>query len=65
MLKPVTATVVILAGVAIWNDYSMSVYLPAKPSVQTIARAIGSPVLVAYLFLQKYFIKGMVAGAEK
>lgn len=86
VLKPVTATVVILAGVAIWNDYSMSVYLLAKPSVQTIAPAIGSffsqqssnlgaasaasliavaPVLVAYLFLQKYFIKGMVAGAEK
>jgi raffinose/stachyose/melibiose transport system permease protein len=23
------------------------------------------PVLIAYLFLQRYFIRGMVAGAEK
>jgi raffinose/stachyose/melibiose transport system permease protein len=86
VLKPVTATVIILSGVSIWNEFSLSGYLLAKPSVQTIAPAIGSffsqqssnlgaaaaasliaviPVLVAYLFLQKYFIKGMVAGAEK
>lgn len=86
VLKPVTATVVILSGVSIWNDFSLSGYLLSKPSVQTIAPAIGSffsqqssnlgaaaaasliavvPVIVAYLFLQKYFIKGMVAGAEK
>lgn len=86
LLKPVTATVIILTGVHIWNEFSLSGYLLAKPSVQTIAPAIGSffsqqtsnlgaaaaaslisltPVLVAYLFLQKYFIKGMVSGAEK
>jgi len=86
MLKPVTATVVILSGVAIWNDYALSVYMLTDPSVKTIAPAIGSffstqssnlgaaaaasimgvvPVLVAYLFLQRYFIRGMVAGAEK
>jgi raffinose/stachyose/melibiose transport system permease protein len=86
VLKPVTATVIILSGVSIWNEFSLSGYLLAKPSMQTIAPAIGSffsqqssnlgaaaaasliaviPVLVAYLFLQKYFIKGMVAGAEK
>ena len=86
MLKPVTATVVILAGVGIWNDYALSVYVLTDPSVKTIAPAIGSffstqssnlgaaaaasimgvvPVLIAYLFLQRYFIRGMVAGAEK
>jgi raffinose/stachyose/melibiose transport system permease protein len=86
MLKPVTATVVILAGVAIWNDFSLSVYVLTDPAVKTIAPAIGSffstqssnlgaaaaaslmgflPVLIAYLFLQRYFIRGMVAGAEK
>ena len=86
LLKPVTATVVILAGVAIWNEYALSVYILTDPSVQTIAPAIGSffsqqtsnlgaeaaaslvavtPVLIAYLFLQKFFMKGMVAGAEK
>ncbi|MDQ1584386.1 MAG: raffinose/stachyose/melibiose transport system permease protein [Microbacteriaceae bacterium] len=86
LLKPVTATVAILAGVAIWNEYALSVYILTDPSVQTIAPAISTffsqqssnlgaaaaaslvavvPVLVAYLFLQKFFMKGMVAGAEK
>lgn len=86
LLKPVTATVVILAGVAIWNEYALSLYLLTDPKVQTIAPAVSSffsqnssnlgaaaaaslialiPVLIAYLFLQKFFMKGMVAGAEK
>lgn len=86
LLKPVTATVAILAGVAIWNEYALSVYMLTDPSVQTIAPAIGkffsaqgsnlgaaasaslmaaAPVVAAYLFLQKYFMKGMVAGSEK
>jgi raffinose/stachyose/melibiose transport system permease protein len=86
MLKPVTATVIILTGVAVWNEFALSGYILTSPQMQTIAPAIASffsvqssnlpaaaaaslmamlPVLVAYLFLQKYFIKGMVAGAEK
>lgn len=86
LLKPVTATVAILAGVSIWNDYALSVFILTDPSVRTIAPAVGAffsqessnlgaaaaasltalaPVLLAYLFLQKYFMKGMVAGAEK
>ena len=86
LLKPVTATVAILAGVGIWNEYALSVYMLTDPSVQTIAPAIGTffssqgsnlgaaasaslmaaaPVVAAYLFLQKYFMKGMVAGSEK
>jgi len=86
LLKPVTATVAILAGVSIWNDYSLSVFILTDPAVRTIAPAVGAffsqessnlgaaaaaslialtPVLVAYLFLQKFFMKGMVAGAEK
>ncbi|MCU1584646.1 MAG: carbohydrate transporter permease [Microbacteriaceae bacterium] len=86
MLKPVTATVIILTGVAIWNDFALSVYVLTDPAVKTIAPAIGAffatqssnlgaaaaasimgfvPVLIAYLFLQRYFIRGMVAGAEK
>lgn len=86
LLKPVTATVAILAGVSIWNDYSLSVFILTDPSVRTIAPAVGAffsqessnlgaaaaaslialtPVLLAYLFLQKFFMKGMVAGAEK
>lgn len=86
MLKPVTATVIILTSVAIWNEYALSVFVLRDPSVRTIAPTIGTffagqgsnlgaaaaaslisvvPVLVAYLVLQRYFIKGMVAGAEK
>ncbi|MFE6734680.1 carbohydrate ABC transporter permease [Microbacterium sp. NPDC057650] len=86
MLKPVTATVVILTGVAVWNEYALSVFLMRSPEMRTIAPAIGSffatsssdlgaaaaaslisvlPVLVVYLVLQRYFIKGMVAGSEK
>jgi len=86
MLKPVSATVVILTGVAVWNEFALSGYILTSPEMQTIAPAIASffsvqssnlpaaaaasllavvPVLVAYLFLQKFFIKGMVAGAEK
>jgi raffinose/stachyose/melibiose transport system permease protein len=36
--------------------------LPAASAASLLAVI---PVLVAYLFLQRYFIKGMVAGAEK
>ncbi|MBH0010260.1 carbohydrate ABC transporter permease [Salinibacterium sp. SWN1162] len=86
LLKPVTATVIILTGIATWNEYALSSFILTKPDVQTIAPAIASffslqssnlgaaaaaallalaPVLIAYLFLQQYFMKGMVAGAEK
>ena len=86
MLKPVTATVIILKSVATWNEYALSGFLLTDPEKQTIAPAIGTffsvqssnlgaasaasllavmPILVVYLFLQKYFIKGMVAGSEK
>ncbi len=86
MLKPVTATVVILTSVNVWNEYALSGYLMRSPDMRTIAPAIGTffatsssdlgaaaaasllsvlPVLVVYLMLQRYFIKGMVAGAEK
>lgn len=86
MLSPVTATVIILTGINVWNDYALSVYLMRSPEMRTIAPATATffsstssdvgaaaaasllsvlPVLVAYLALQKYFIKGMVAGSEK
>lgn len=86
MLKPVTATVVILTSVAVWNEYALSVFLMRSPDMRTIAPAIGTffassgsdfgaaaaaslmsviPVLAVYLVLQRYFIKGMVAGSEK
>ncbi|RBP97777.1 maltose ABC transporter permease [Bifidobacterium aemilianum] len=86
MLKPVTATVVIMTGSGVWNDYAISSYLLTDPGKQTIAPRVASffsentnnlgiaaaaaliaaaPMVVAYLFLQKYFIAGMVAGSVK
>ncbi|GAA3753953.1 carbohydrate ABC transporter permease [Microbacterium kribbense] len=85
MLKPVTATVVILTSVNIWNEFALSGFFLTSPDRRTIAPAIASffggqsdlgaaaaasllsviPVLLVYLLLQKYFIKGMVAGAVK
>lgn len=85
MLKPVTATVGILTGVGVWNEYALSGYILTDPETRTIAPAIASffsmqssnlpaaaaasllaavPVVIAYLFLQKYFVRGIV-GAEK
>ena len=54
LLKPTTATLVILNVLAFWNDY----LLPSL--VLTVA-----PILVLYLFLQKEIIDGVVAGALK
>ena len=86
LLKPVTATVIILTSVNVWNEYALSGYILTDPSVKTIAPTIASffsqntsnlgaaaaasliavvPVLIAFLLLQNYFIKGMLAGAEK
>lgn len=85
MLRPVTATVAILTGVGVWNEYALSGYILTTPETRTIAPAIASffsiqssnlpaataasllavvPVVVAYLFLQRHFMKGL-AGAEK
>lgn len=41
-LKPVTASVTILTGVKIWNDYRFSLYFLQTPSKKTIILAISS-----------------------
>ena len=46
LLKPVTATVVILTGVSIWNDYQFSIFFLQKTEVKTI------PVALAQFFSQ-------------
>ncbi len=86
MLKPVTATVIIMTGSSVWNEYALSSYILTDPQAQTIAPRVASffsanannlgiaaaaaliaaaPIVVAYMFLQKYFIAGMVAGSVK
>lgn len=41
-LKPVTASVVILTGVYIWNDYSFQMYVLQKKNLRTVTLAISS-----------------------
>ncbi|QHW30963.1 carbohydrate ABC transporter permease [Paenibacillus rhizovicinus] len=86
LLKPITATVIILTGVAVWNDYQFSVFFLQHPHTRTITVALASffgqynsnigwvaagslmgalPMIVLYLFLQRYFISGLASGAIK
>jgi len=86
LLKPVTATVIILTGVAVWNDYQFSLYFLQTPDKKVLTLAIYSffgqtgsnpnvaaaaaviailPITILYVFLQKYFVKGMVDSAIK
>ena len=41
-LKPVTASVMIMTGVSIWNDYSFQLYMLQKPKLRTTTLAISS-----------------------
>lgn len=86
LLKPVTATVVILTGVAIWNDYQFSLFLLQSPKMKVVTLAVSTffaqsssnlgaaaaaaiiavlPIALLFLFLQRYFIQGMVDSAVK
>lgn len=86
LLKPVTVSVVILSGVAVWNDYQFSLYFLQKPAVRVVTLAISSffavsgsnahiaaaaaimailPITLLYIFLQKYFVQGMLDSAIK
>ena len=86
LLKPVTATCCIRAGIGIWNDYLVSNSLLNSARQPTLMVAVyqffgqyvseygyafagiimaSLPIIIMFLFLQKYFIKGLVAGAVK
>ena len=86
LLKPVTATCCIRAGIGIWNDYLVSASLLNSVRQPTLMVAIYSffgqyvseygyafagiimaslPIIILFIFLQKYFIKGMLIGAVK
>lgn len=86
-LKPITATIIILNGVGMWNEYGYSLYILQKPKLYTLTLMISQyfsssavsdlngaaaaacvsilPVIILYLFLQKYFIKGQIDSAVK
>lgn len=86
LLKPATVTVVIIVGMSIWNNFSVSIFMLNTPKTYTVVTTIYSflgshssdwnllfaditlislPIIVMYLFLQKYIVAGMTAGAVK
>lgn len=86
LLGPVTASMVVLNGLGIWNDFLLPMLaLPSgepKTMVVEIYRYIGEfssrwdmifagtalsviPVLIVFVFMQKYFVKGISSGATK
>lgn len=85
-LKPVTASVAILAGINCWNDYQFTRYILQASRMNTVTLAISQffsqtysnlyaasaaallailPVVICFLFLQKYFIQGVIDSAVK
>ena len=86
LLKPTTATLVILYAMALWNDFLLPSLILTKKELYTLPIAtqmfygtyssdlglimaslimVVIPVIILYLFLQKYIIAGVVAGAVK
>lgn len=86
LLKPVTATAIIVTFMSVWNDFGTSIYFLNSSKDYTITLTIYNffgqhnsdwqlvfanvvvaciPVVLIYLFLQKYIISGMTAGSVK
>jgi raffinose/stachyose/melibiose transport system permease protein len=85
-LRPVTAAVVILQGLGMWNNYGQAVFFLQSQSMKTIPLAVSiffqkygaqwnlmaaaaviglAPAVLLFIVFQKYFIKGITAGAMK
>ncbi|PPA68540.1 carbohydrate ABC transporter permease [Jeotgalibacillus proteolyticus] len=86
LLKPITATVLIISSVYIWNDYQFAIFFLQDSSVQTLTVVLASffgqngsqlnlvaaaalmaslPMVIVFLFLQRFFIEGLAAGSVK
>ena len=86
LLRPATASVLVITGVWVWNEFLPPLVLlgPLQGNTVTVGlfRSVGQfdvnfgqlfsymlfvsiPVLVFYLVLQRYFVRGLTAGATK
>lgn len=86
LIKPATATIVVLNMMSIWNEFTMSLLFLQKTSKMTITVATYTfrgqyhvhwpnmfagllisiiPTVVLFLSVQKYYIRGITAGALK
>lgn len=86
LLGPCTASLIVLNGLTIWNDFLLPYLAMPSDQAKTITVAVYSfvgqytarwdivfagtlislvPALVIYICQQKYFVKGIMAGAAK
>lgn len=86
LLKPVTATVLVIVTMNVWNDFMIPLYFFGNSKKWTMPLTVygffgrysrewnlvfadlvltASPVLLLYLFCQKYIIAGLTAGSVK
>lgn len=85
LLGPCTASMVVLQGLGIWNDFlmpSLILHSDKRTMIVEIFKFVGElasqwdmvfagttmsiiPVLIVFVALQKYFVKGIAAGATK
>ncbi len=86
LLGPCTASMVVLNGLGIWNDFLMPYLALPSDKAKTITVEVYSfvgqytarwdivfagtvcsivPALIIFIMLQKYFVKGITAGAAK
>jgi raffinose/stachyose/melibiose transport system permease protein len=87
LLRPIYATVMVLNGMWIWNDYLLPLLILGKGNkVQTIPLAVATfagayvkqwdlilsaillaivPIVILFLFAQRFIIKGIVSGSIK
>lgn len=86
LLGPCTASMVVLNGLGIWNDFLMPYLALPSDKAKTITVEVYSfvgqytarwdivfagtvcsivPALIIFILLQKYFVKGITAGAAK
>ena len=86
LMKPITASIVVLYSLWIWNDYALASMMLTSAENKTLTITIYSffsaftnrwdyalaalslsiiPITIFYIFMQKYIVSGVTAGAVK